>query len=264
MSPFVSRVAVAVAGLLVVVPAAWVGGWFLFALAGVAAVVALHEFYGVARRFRPLVLAGYGGAVAALAGAEAGGPAWMIAGFAATLPLAFLFAGVASTRQSATAAVATTVLGAGWVGLGLGSLLLIRGLDDGQDPLLSVLVIVFVADTFAYLGGRFVGRHKMTPRMSPGKTWEGFVIGTAAGLLAAFFAFYETEYAGGWRTFLLGGAVVVAAAVGDLFESLLKRDLDVKDTGRLLLAHGGMLDRIDSLLFAGPAAYFVLLGLGAT
>jgi phosphatidate cytidylyltransferase len=261
MTPFLSRVAVVAAGLPVVLATAWLGGWFLLALAAVAALLALHEFYGIARRFRPLVLAGYGGALAALAGAQVGGITWMVAGFSATLALAFLFGAVAHTRQSSTAAIAATVLGAGWVGLGLGYLLLIRDLDYGRDAILTVLVMVFVTDAFAYLGGRIVGRHKMTPVMSPGKTWEGFVIGAIAGLVAAFFALYETEYAGGWRSFVLGGAVVLSSTLGDLFESLVKRDLEVKDTGRLLAGHGGMLDRIDSLLFAGPAAYFTLLGL---
>jgi phosphatidate cytidylyltransferase len=261
MTPFLSRVAVVAAGLPIVLATAWLGGWFLLALAALAAVIALHEFYGIARAFRPLVLAGYGGALGALLGAEVGGMVWMVGGFSATLLLAFAFAAVAQTRQSSTAAIAATVLGAAWVGLGLGYLLLIRKLGDGQDAILTVLVIVFVTDTFAYLGGRVAGRHKMTPVVSPGKTWEGFAIGAAAGLVASFFALYETEYAGGWRSFVLGGAVVLAATFGDLFESLVKRDLAVKDTSGLLLGHGGMLDRIDSLLFAGPAAYFALLGL---
>ena len=262
MSSFWSRVAVVAAGLPLVLAVAWLGGWFLFALAAVAALLALHEFYRVARRFRPLVLAGYGGSLAALVGAELGGLPWMLGGFSGTLVLAFLLAAVARTRRSTTAAVATTVLGAAWIGLGLGFLLLVRAIEDGRDPLLSVLVIVFATDTFAYLGGRILGRHRMTPRMSPGKTWEGFVVGTIAGLVTAFFALYETEYAAGWRSLALGGVVVLSATVGDLFESLVKRDLEVKDTGRLLGGHGGVLDRIDSLLFAGPAAYFVLLALG--
>ncbi len=262
MTPFLSRLAVAAAGLPVVLATAWLGGWFLFALAAVAALVALHEFYRIARRLRPLVLAGYGGAIGALAGAELGGITWMVGGFAATLVLAFVFATIAETRQSSTVAMATTVLGAGWVGLGLGHLLLIRDLEHGRDAILTVLVIVFATDTFAYLGGRLAGRHKMAPGMSPGKTWEGFLVGAAAGLVTAFFALYAAEYAGGWRSLVLGGAVVVAATVGDLFESLVKRDLEVKDTSGLLLGHGGMLDRIDSLLFAGPVAYFVLLAMG--
>ena len=261
MTPFVSRVAVVAAGLPVVLATAWLGGWYLLAVAAIAALAALHEFYAIARRFRPLVLAGYAGAIGALVGAEVGGMIWMVGGFSATLALAFLFAAVSQTRQSSTAAIAATVLGAGWVGLGLGYLLLIRQLEDGGDAILTVLVMVFVTDTFAYLGGRIAGRHRMSPMMSPGKTWEGFAIGAVAGLVAAFFALYETDYAGGWRSFVLGGAVVLAATIGDLFESLVKRDLEVKDTGRLLLGHGGMLDRIDSLLFAGPAAYFTLLGL---
>ena len=128
-------------------------------------LVGLHEFYRLARSLRPLVLAGYGGAVAAVLGAQLGGPTWMLGGFLLVLPLAFVFAAVAETRQSATVAVGTTVLGAAWVGLGLGTLILIRDLEDhGRLALLTVLLTVFVADTFAYIGGRLAGRHRMTPR----------------------------------------------------------------------------------------------------
>jgi len=99
--------------------------------------------------------------------------------------------------------------------------------------------------------------------ISPGKTWEGFLGGVAASLAVAFFALYEErdEFLAIWQALLLGGVVAVAGAIGDLFQSSIKRDMHVKDTGRLLGGHGGMLDRVDSLLFAAPAAYFLLLAL---
>jgi phosphatidate cytidylyltransferase len=264
MSTLLSRLVIAVPGLVLVLGAAYLGGWFLFALAAIGALLALHELFRLARQLRPLVLAGYGGAVGALFGAQLGGLDWMVGGFLATFVLAFVFAAVSETRQSTTVAISTTVLGAAWIGLGLGSLLLIREAPEGDHlALFAVLLTVFVADTFAYIGGRIAGRHKMTPVVSPGKTWEGFIVGSIAGVLTTWVWLYEENYlSDGWHSFLLGGVVVIAAAMGDLFESLVKRDLGAKDTGRLLLGHGGMLDRVDSLLFAGPAAYFTLLGLG--
>ncbi len=263
MSSLLSRALVAVPGLVLVLGGAYLGGWFLFALAAGAALLALHELYRLGRTLRPLVLAGYGGAVAALLGATIGGEVWMLGGFLLTLALAFLFAAVAETRQSTTVAIAATVLGAAWVGLGLGALILIREIPaGGRDFVFAVLLTVFVADTFAYVAGRLAGRHKMTPVMSPGKTWEGFVAGAITGVLTTWFWLYEGFFEESWEPFVFGGIVVLAALMGDLFESVVKRDLGAKDSGRLLLGHGGMLDRVDSLLFAGPAAYFALLAFG--
>jgi phosphatidate cytidylyltransferase len=259
MTPLLSRLAVAVAGLPIVIGAAVVGGWFLVVVALVAALVALHELYRLARELRPLVLAGYGGAAGALVGAELGGGEWMTAGFLVTFPLAFLFAAVSATRQSTTVAMAATALGSAWVGIGLAHVVLLRDLEPhGRDALLAVLFTVFANDTLAFVGGRLAGRHRMTPVMSPGKTWEGFVVGALAGVGTTFVVLYETEYAG-WRSLVVGGAIVLAATVGDLFESLVKRDLGAKDSGRVLLGHGGVLDRIDSLLFAAPVALYAFL-----
>ena len=266
MSSFLSRLAVTLAGLPVILAAAWVGGWFFFVLAAIATVTALHELYRLARELRPLVLAGYAPALGVLAAAELDRPLWMLGAFLAAFILAFAFAAVSETRQYATVAIGTTVLGAAWIGFGLGCLLLIREAplaeDKGRQFIFTVLITVFVIDTLAYLGGRAAGRHKMTPVMSPGKTWEGFVFGAGAGVFAAWVSVYRTGYLESWRAFVLAGVIVGAATVGDLFESLVKRDLGAKDTGRILAGHGGMLDRLDSLLFAGPAAYFTLLGLG--
>jgi phosphatidate cytidylyltransferase len=264
MSPFLSRIAVVAAGLPIVLGSAYLGGWFLLALAAAGGLVALHEFYRLARPLRPLVLAGYGGAIAGLLGAEVGGAAWMLGGYLLTFVLAFVFAAVSETRQSTTVAIAATILGAGWIGLGLGHLILIRGFDpNGRLAAITVLLIVFVSDSVAFLAGRIAGRHRMTPVVSPGKTWEGFAAGAVAGVFTSFLALYKEElFDETWRSLVLGAVVVAAATLGDLFESLVKRDLGTKDTGRILLGHGGVLDRIDSLLFAAPAAYFTLLALG--
>jgi phosphatidate cytidylyltransferase len=187
----------------------------------------------------------------------------MLGGFVLTLLLAFLLYGIAETRQTATVTMSTTLLGAAWIPLGLGHLLLLRGLPEhGRLAVFTVLLAVFADDTAAYLIGRLVGRHKLAPALSPGKTWEGFVAGTAGAIAVAFFAVYEEGFLTIPESIALGAAIALAGAAGDLFESALKRDLQVKDSGQLLGGHGGMLDRIDSLLFAGTAAFYVILAFG--
>jgi phosphatidate cytidylyltransferase len=264
MSSFWSRILVSVVGLPVVLYLVWLGGWWLFALVAVAATLALHELFWIARPLRPLVLAGYAGALLALLGAWLGGSTWMMAGFATTLLLAFVLKGISQTRQSLTVAVGTTVLGAAWVGLGLGHVVLLRAIsptDDGRLAVFTVLLAVFASDTVAYFAGLLVGRHRMAPTISPGKTWEGLIAGTAIAVLVPFFAMYNSDFLNIWRSLVVGAVIAVSAPLGDLFESAVKRDLQVKDTGRLLAGHGGVLDRIDSLLFAAIASYYTILAL---
>jgi phosphatidate cytidylyltransferase len=261
MSNFLSRVLVTVVGVPVVLYLVYLGDWWLFGLAVIATLVALHELYAMARSLRPLVLAGYAGALATLLGAELGGAEWMVGGFMLTLLLAFLLYGIAETRQTATVTMGTTVIGVAWIGLGVAHLLLLRDVEHGRLAIFTVLLAIFADDTAAYLIGRLVGRHKLAPSLSPGKTWEGFVAGTAAAIAVAFFALYDQDFLTIPESIVLGAAVALAGAAGDLFESAIKRDLQVKDSGRLLGGHGGMLDRIDSLLFAGVAAFYVVVAL---
>jgi phosphatidate cytidylyltransferase len=262
MSSFWSRILVAIVGLPVVLGLVWLGGWWLWLLAAAAGLVGLHEFYGMARALRPLVLAGYTGLLLTLVGAQLGGPVWMLGGFATSLGLAFLLKGISETRQSLTVAVATTVLGVGWVGLGLSYILLLRGLPEhGRLAVFTVLLAVFGADTLAFFVGRLVGRHKLAPVISPGKTWEGLVASTAAAVLIPFFALYHQSFLGIGQSLVLGAVIAVVAPLGDLFESAVKRDFTVKDSGRLLAGHGGVLDRIDAHLFAAVAAYYTILAL---
>jgi phosphatidate cytidylyltransferase len=262
LTGFLSRLLVVAAGAPLVLGAIYLGGWWLFALVAIASVVGLHEFYAMARPLRPLVLAGYGGGVAALVGAQVGGVQWMLGGFLSTLVLAFLLYLVSTTRAPATAAVSGTVLGTAWISFGLGFLLLLRDLPDhGRLATFAVVIAVWVDDTVAYLLGRAVGRHKFSPAISPAKTWEGFFAGTAAGIFAVFVTLYHEDYLTIPESIVLGAIVALSAALGDLFESAFKRDLQVKDSGRVLAGHGGVLDRVDAFLFALPAAYFAILAL---
>jgi phosphatidate cytidylyltransferase len=260
-----SRVLVVVVLLPLVIVVVYLGGWSLFGLAVVGGLIALHELYTLARELRPLLLAGYLGFLLALLGLELGDLAWMVGGIVSTLFLAFVVFGLSDHRPSATASFGVTLLGVVWVGGGLGFLLLVREIPhNGFWAVIAVLITVFVADTAAFFVGRTLGRHRLAPVISPGKTWEGFVAGVLAAMLTAFLILYKDrdEFLSIPEMLGLGAAVALAAVAGDLFESAVKRDLGVKDSGRLLGGHGGMLDRLDALLWAGPAAYFVILAFG--
>ncbi len=260
-----SRLLVGAVGLPLVLGMVWLGGWWLFVLAAVVGLLALHEYYAMTRPLRPIVIAGYLGLILTLLAAQIGGFPWIAGGLATTFVLAFVLKGVADTRQSATVAVGGTVLG--------------RGLDRARADLHPVPPRHARARTAGVpsrcscrsgpatrrrsSSGSLVGRHKLAPRISPGKTWEGFVAGTSATIFVAFVALYDArhDFLSIGQSLLLGLAIAVAAPLGDLFESLLKRDMGVKDTGHLLGGHGGVLDRIDAPLFASIAAFYVVLAL---
>jgi phosphatidate cytidylyltransferase len=262
LSPFWSRIAVVAVLLPAVIGLVYLGGWCLWALALVGSLLALHELYAMVATLRPLRLGGYAGAIATLLGMQLGGVTWLFAGVLSTLLFAFLVFLVSQSRPTFTAAIATTVLGVLWIVGGLACLLLVRKIPEfGLWAVLAVMFTVFANDTFAFFVGRAVGRHRMAPAISPGKSWEGFVGGTLAAVATAFLVLYRDrdEFLTISESLVLGVAVAIAAVLGDLFESAVKRDLGVKDSGRLLAGHGGVLDRIDALLFAGPVAYVVIL-----
>ncbi|MDX6475619.1 MAG: phosphatidate cytidylyltransferase [Gaiellaceae bacterium] len=260
MTPFLSRIVISVVLLPVVLGAVYLGGWWVFALVAIAAGISLHEYWLMARPLAPLAPAGYVGAALALVGAELSGVRWMLAGVLSSFVLAFLLKAISEARAAATAAISATVTGTLWIGGGLGFLILLRDIPvHGRLALVTLLLAVWAGDTFAYFGGRLLGRHKMAPATSPGKTWEGFVFGTAATIFVTFVALYKQDFLTIRESIALGVVLALAGPLGDLFESLLKRDAGVKDSGSLLGGHGGMLDRLDAFLFAAPAAYFTIL-----
>lgn len=130
--------------------------------------------------------------------------------------------------------------------------------DVQRYVLLSVFVCIWSNDSGAYCVGSLIGKHKMFPRVSPGKSWEGLVGGFLFSLLAGYlFSLFVTEYAL-WQWLLIALCCSTFGTFGDLMESLLKRTIGVKDSGRFLPGHGGVLDRFDSILFAAPAVWVLL------
>ena len=179
---------------------------------------------------------------------------------AAAFPLVFFLAVARAWREHVASAIAVTLFGVMWIGLPLAHGVFLRELPHGGALVLNTLIGVFFGDTVAYFGGRAWGQHKLAPWISPNKTVEGLVCGIVGGTLA-FWAVGVgwQDWIAGLDALLVGFCVALAAPVGDLFESLVKRDLAVKDAGRFFGAHGGVLDRVDAALFALPVAYYASL-----
>ncbi len=128
-------------------------------------------------------------------------------------------------------------------------------LNEQTTLLPFVIAIVATADTGAYVGGKLFGSHYMAPTISPKKTWEGFIAGLCASIIAGIIGAYYLNFPINTRLILWIAGISIASTLGDLFESYLKRKAYLKDSGTLLPGHGGVLDRVDSLLFAAPVAY---------
>ncbi len=161
-------------------------------------------------------------------------------------------------RDGATVSLGVTLLGILWIGIPLAHAVLLRDLPDhGAALLVDVLVGTFVADTAAYATGRMFGSHKIAPNLSPNKTVEGLIGGFVIGTMGFWFAGLYQDWLSGVDALIIGAAVAAIAPVGDLFESMLKRDLGTKDTGTLFGPHGGILDRLDAVFFTIVVGYYL-------
>lgn len=274
-----TRTAVAAVGIPIAVGAMYLGGWVLAALLALCALLATRELFRMAelKRAFPIGWVGLGGVILLIAlaavhpdrGIENALPtAGAVLVLLAALTAAIWQNGVSNEPLLS---VAVTWMGAVYPAL-LAFALYLRELPGtegalhGTAILLFPVVLTWLSDTFAYFAGRLWGKRKLIPKVSPGKTVAGAlgaVIGTP--LAAVGYALFLQRF-GSWRpglaeAALFGVAVSIAAQVGDLAESLLKRDVGVKDSGKLLPGHGGALDRFDSLFFTLPLGYafFVLL-----
>ena len=155
-----------------------------------------------------------------------------------------------------------TLLGVIWIGIPLVHAVLLRDLPHhGAALLIDVLVGTFATDTAAYATGRMFGTHKIAPNLSPNKTLEGLVGGFLIGTMAFWFAGLYQDWLSGIDALAIGAAVAAIGPIGDLFESMLKRDLGKKDTGTLFGAHGGLLDRLDAVFFTVVVGYYLAIQL---
>jgi phosphatidate cytidylyltransferase len=261
-SDLASRVAIAIPAILFAILIVGEGGE-VFAI-GIFAlgVVALGELYALMGRVRPAGLAGFLVLAAMIAAALYGEPKHVLLVLAAAFPVTFALALLRPRREHVSWAIAATLFGVLWIGLAMVHAVLLRETPDGDGLLVDVLVGTFLGDTAAYFGGRLYGRRPLAPRISPNKTVEGLIAGIVGGTLAFWFAGLYQDWLTGPHALLIGFAVAITAPVGDLFESLVKRDLEVKDTGRLFGPHGGVLDRLDAAFFTIVVGYYVSVALG--
>ena len=236
-------------------------GGLVFAL-GIAAlgIVALHELYSMTRSVRPVDVAGFIALLGMVVAALFGGPFHVLLALVCAFPLTYAIAVVRPWRERVSWAIAVTLFGVAWVALPLAHAVFLRELEHGGALVADALIGTFVGDSVALWAGRTFGRRKLAPSISPNKTWEGLLAGIVGGTVAfwGFEAAYQ-EFLTGGQALLIGFAVALAAPVGDLFESLVKRDLEVKDTGGFFGPHGGVLDRLDAVFFSVPVAYYVTI-----
>jgi phosphatidate cytidylyltransferase len=157
--------------------------------------------------------------------------------------------------------MALTGFGVIWVAMGFAYVLLIRELNHGTALTIMLLACTMVNDTFAYFVGRAIGSHRMAPRISPKKSVEGAIGGIIGSIIAAVIVKIYSPWLGWGEAVLFGVAIGFVGQWGDLFESAVKRDFRVKDSGRILPGHGGILDRFDGVLFAGFVTYWLAIAL---
>ena len=238
---------------------------FAFLAAGVV-LLAQGELYGVLHKhhLQPATAVGLATGGLIMAGAYFRGEGAMLAMFALGVVATFLWflAVPAAHRKNIAANMGLTLLGIAYIPLLAGYLLLTLKLPDGDSLVITVIALTLAFDTAAFLGGSVFGgvsiQRPLAPATSPKKSWEGTILATVVTVLCAFIAkSFVTSLEDGLAAFALGLAVAVAATFGDLAESLVKRDLGIKDMSSVLPGHGGVLDRIDSLLFVAPAAFLL-------
>lgn len=257
------RILTAIVALPILLYGVWSGTpYFFVGLTVIAVLLALGEFYALASKLgcKPQPVVGYAAALVLIASFLFDEPALAV-GAMVVLSVVALAVAIANPKEmnKSLVGISVTAFGVSYIALLAGCLVGVRILPSplGSKLLTMFFALVMMTDTGAYYTGRAIGRHKLAPRVSPGKTIEGgiggFITAVATGFLCRLIFFREIPIA---HALLLGASIGVIGQIGDLAESMLKRGSGVKDSGNLLPGHGGMLDRIDSILFCAPLLYY--------
>ncbi|MCB0877804.1 MAG: phosphatidate cytidylyltransferase [Thermoleophilia bacterium] len=188
------------------------------------------------------------------------GEVGIVLGMLSSIPLLMVFQGLSVPRDEPLVAITATLMPVMYLAPPAGLAIILRQAEAGFGILTLLIASVFVNDTGAYTFGKLFGRHKLSPRISPNKSVEGFVGGVLSGTFVMWYGHFLVKVDDhfvitGMEALAIGIAVALVVPLGDLFESLLKRSAGIKDSGTLLGEHGGVLDRIDALLLAIPAMY---------
>ena len=262
-SDLAARVLVALPAIVFAIFIVASGGWIFTIGALALGVLCLHELFRMYEGLRPVKLAGFAALIALAVAARLGDERQVLLAAVALFPVLFLLAVAMPVREgvTVTTGMAITTFGVFWIGMAIAHAVLLRGTPHGDGIIIDILVGTFVGDTGAYLGGRSFGTRRLAPRISPNKTVEGLAIGFLVAVLATWCAGLYQDWLTGGQALLLGVAIGLAAPLGDLFESQVKRDSGVKDTGKAFGAHGGALDRLDAAFFTLVAGYYVWLAL---
>jgi phosphatidate cytidylyltransferase len=220
-------------------------------------VMACAELFKMMRRPGPPIVAGYLVVIALVFAARFGDREQVLLLVVISVPVVFFFTLLRPQLENASWAMAVVYMAVIWIGLAVAHAMLLRKLPHGGGLVLDTLIGTFVGDTGAYFVGRSLGTRRLSPRVSPNKTLEGLIGGIVIGTFAFWFAGTYQDWLNGIDALIIGASVAVAAPIGDLFESLIKRDNSVKDTGSFFGAHGGVLDRLDAVFFTVVTAYYV-------
>jgi phosphatidate cytidylyltransferase len=236
-----------------------VAGGLPFTVAMVAiGLVCLREYFVMTASLRPIQIAAYIALPAMVLAAHFGTAFNVLLLATASFPLLFFFGADPKHRDGITTSMGITLLGTIWIGLPLVHAVLLRDLPDhGAALLIDVLVGTFATDTGAYATGRMFGSHRIAPSLSPNKTVEGLIGGFLIGTMGFWFAGLYQDWLSGVDALIIGAAVAAIGPAGDLFASLVKRDLGRKDTGKVFGPHGGLLDRLDAVLFTIVVGYYL-------
>jgi phosphatidate cytidylyltransferase len=257
-SETVARIAWALPWIAIVVTIAIVGGELFAAAMVIFAGIGIFEFFRMTADARPFLTLAIAASTGLIAAAFYGSQYQMMIVLAASVPVIFAGAVARPDRAGITVSIAVTLFAIVWIGIPFAHAVLLRELPEhGAALLVDVLVGTFVADTAAYAGGRMFGRHRLAPALSPNKTLEGLAFGFVGGTAGFWFAGLYQDWLPGIDALVMGMAVAALAPIGDLFESMIKRDLAIKDSGTIFGPHGGLLDRLDAVLFTVVVGYYL-------
>jgi phosphatidate cytidylyltransferase len=257
-SETLARIAWALPWIAVAITIVVVGDVLFAGAMVLLACVGMIELFRMAPETRPFIEVACVVAAGLVAAAYLGDQYEIVIAFASVFPLMFLASVGRRDRSGITVSIAFTVFAVAWIAIPFAHAVLLRELPDhGAGLLVDVLVATFVADTAAYAGGRMFGTHRLAPELSPNKTLEGLAFGVAGGTLGFWFAGLYQDWLPGLDALAMGFCIALVAPLGDLFESMLKRDLQIKDSGTIFGPHGGLLDRVDALLFTVVAGYYL-------